>query len=68
MASFNVTRFGEISPLWQHFMNLCEMVKGLLYLCQIVEPTLAKWLFWDSNSMLYMAQYGKIRKPSGSTG
>ena len=25
----SVTRFGEISPLWQNFMNLCPMVEVL---------------------------------------
>ena len=25
----SVTRYGEISPLWQKFMNLCQMVEGL---------------------------------------
>ena len=26
---FSMTRFGEISALWQHFINLCQMVEGL---------------------------------------
>ena len=25
----SVTRFGEISPLWQHFMNFCQMAESL---------------------------------------
>ena len=39
-----MTRFAEISPLWQHLMNLCQMVEGLVSVWQIFEPTLAKLL------------------------
>ena len=43
----SVTKFGEISPLWQHFMNLCQMFVGLFIVLQMFEPTLAKLLcFW----------------------
>ena len=43
----SVTRFGEISPLWQNFMNLCQMVEGIFSVWQIFEPTLAKLkCFW----------------------
>ena len=49
----SVTRFGEISPLRQHFMNLCQMVKGLFYVCQVVEPTLAKLLCFGAAFQCY---------------
>ena len=43
----SVTRFGEISPLWQHLMTLCQMVEGLISVWQNFEPTVAKMLyFW----------------------
>ena len=45
----SVTRFGEISPLLLHFMNVCQMVDGLFCVWQILEPTLAKMLcFWEA--------------------
>ena len=42
---FSVTRFGVILPLWQHFINLYQMVQGLFNVWQIFEPTLANCVF-----------------------
>ena len=36
----SVIRFGEISPLWQHFMNLCQMFVSLFRVWQFFELTL----------------------------
>ena len=38
----------QCDQIWRNFMNLCQMFKGLFNVCQIVEPTLVKLLFWDS--------------------
>ena len=38
----SVTTFGKILSLWQHYINLCRMVEGLLSVWQLFEPTLAK--------------------------
>ena len=53
----SVTRFGEISALWQHFMNLCQTVEGLFSVLHMFQPTLVKLLFWGSLLMLFMAKY-----------
>ena len=50
----SVTRFGEISPLWQHFINVCQIVEGLIGVWQMFEPTLAKlqclWATFNCNT------------------
>ena len=40
----SVTRFDEISPLWQHWKNLWQCFEGLLSIWQNFEPTLANLL------------------------
>ena len=43
----SVTRFGEISPLWQKFTSLWTIFDGLFLNWQNAEPTLANWKrFW----------------------
>ena len=44
--SFSVTRFGEISPLWQNFTSLREILDGLFLIWQNVEPSLANLLHY----------------------
>ena len=38
--SSNVTRFDEISPLWQKFTNLWQIFDSFIFTLQIAEPTL----------------------------
>ena len=45
---FSVTRFGEISVLGHNFMNLCELVVGVLSVCQNFESTFEN--FYESVS------------------
>ena len=47
----SVTRFGEISPLWQNDLNLRPVAEGLFIIWQNFGPTFAK-RFLDSFSML----------------
>ena len=54
----SVTRLGEISPLGQHYMNLCQMVEGLFRVWQFFKPNLAKLLcfgqpFNDVNDQIW---------------
>ena len=42
LLTHSVTRFGEISPLRQHFINLCHLFEDLIGVWQIFKPTLAK--------------------------
>ena len=68
LSSCSVTRCGKILQLWQHFLNLCQMVEGLFcvwanfwtYFSSIV------MCFWTAFSMLYMANIEKL-SPSGHT-
>ena len=54
-------RFGKISPFWQHFIFLCQMVEGLFSVWQLFEPTLQKKLmFGGSLSCCAKAKYWKI--------
>ena len=39
-----MTRFGEISPLLQNFINLCQMVEDLFIAGKNFKPSLAKLL------------------------
>ena len=63
LSSCSVTRCGKILQLWQHFLNLCEMVEGLFcvwanfwtYFSNIV------MCFWPAFSMLYMANLKNYR-------
>ena len=41
----SVTRFGEILPLGQHFINLGQIVESLFSVWQIFEPTLENVLY-----------------------
>ena len=43
MQSTSVTRFGEISPLWQTFLSLWLFSDGLFSIWQTFKPTLAMW-------------------------
>ena len=43
-STCSVTRIGQISPLWQNFINLCQMVEGLFSVWQKFEPALAKYV------------------------
>ena len=36
-----VTRFGEISPIWQNFRCLCQFSEGCFVLGKVCEPHLA---------------------------
>ena len=45
----SVTRFGEISPLWQNILRLRQNLSGLFSIWQNFEPILAKVLFYWSN-------------------
>ena len=45
---FSVTRFGEISVLGHNLMNLCELVVGVLSVCQNFESTFEN--FYESVS------------------
>ena len=44
MAPCSVTRFGEISPIWQNELRLWQNFDGLISNWQIFESTLAKFL------------------------
>ena len=49
----SVTKFGEISPLWQNDMNLRQVGEGLFSVWQNFGHTLANMvLFLDNVSML----------------
>ena len=45
----SVTRFGEISPLWQNILRLRQNLSGLFSIWQNFEPILAKVLFYWAN-------------------
>ena len=46
-STYSVTRFGENSPLWQHFTNLWQLFEGLIRMWQTFEPTLENSVcFW----------------------
>ena len=42
-----MTRFGEISPLWQNFKNIWQFYEGLIGIWQTFEPTMENSVcFW----------------------
>ena len=47
-----VTWFGEILPLWQNFINLWQIVKGLLSVWQNFEPTTAYFFKFLGNLLV----------------
>jgi len=53
----SVTRFGEISPLWQNLKTLWLFFEGLFYIGQNFEPNWAFFMMLDTFSLLLMAQY-----------
>ena len=62
----SVTRFGEISPLGQHFMNVYQMVEGLFCVWQILEHTLAKLLcVWTVFQCFTWPNIGKTSDHTG---
>ena len=53
----SVTRFGEISPLWQKFSRLWQIVDGLFFIWQNVDPILLICYIIGLISLLQMAKY-----------
>ena len=53
----SVTRFGEISPLWQYFKSLGQFCTGLFRVKQNFEPTLA-------NLLCSLANFGCSKRPN----
>ena len=53
----SVTRFGEISPLWQNFKVFVFSLKVLLYNSQNSEPNWANLMTLDKLSLLLLTQY-----------
>ena len=42
-----MTKFGEISPLWQNIKNIWQLYEGLISIWQTFEPTLENSMcFW----------------------
>ena len=57
----SVTRFGEISPLWQNFTSLWQISGGLHLIWQIVEPTFGEFVTLLGYFLsVQMAKYWKI--------
>ena len=52
-ATTSVTRFGEISPLWQNLKSLWQFFGGLYCIGRNVEPNWAKKLFWTNFHCCY---------------
>ena len=62
----SVTRFGEISPLWQSFKRLWQFVKGLLSIWENFAPSLAKCLLYCKN--FHYCNWPKMEKVISSSG
>ena len=58
--STSVTRFGEISPLWQEKLSLWQYLEGLLSLWQNFEPTLVN--VYASGAIFYCCKKPNIEK------
>ena len=57
----NVTRFGEISPLWQNLQSLWQFFEALFTIWQNFEPTLAYFVyFWSNFHLCHWTKCGKI--------
>ena len=64
----SVTRFGEISLLWQNIIGVWHFLDSLLGIWLNCEPTLVDFLCcWANYSMLYMTKNWKNNLPSGHT-
>ena len=55
----NVTRFGEISPLWENFKSLCLFFEGLFCIGQSFETNWAR--FYDFGPVFFVVN-GTILK------
>ena len=65
LINTSVTRFGEISPLWQNFKNILQLYDGLISIWQTFEPTLENSVFFGP---IYVVVNGQIlSKHSGHT-
>ena len=64
---FSVTRFGEISPLWQIFNNLGNIFKFYLVLGTVFNSVLYNLYAFGQISLLKMAKYWKKIWSSGHT-
>ena len=53
----SVTRFGEISPLWQNFKSLPKMIDGLFSIWQILNLL---WQILYAIGMIYAVVSGQI--------
>ena len=64
----SVTRFGEISPLWQNFRNLWPFIEGQNSIWQHFEHILANyWCCWANVNCCKWTNIEHIIKPSGHT-
>ena len=59
MSWSSVTRFGEISPLWQNFLLFWQNLDGSFCIWQSFELTLA--IFYD-NSQIFIVERDQILK------
>ena len=60
-----MTRFGEISPLWQKFTSLWQIFDSSFHSRQNIELTGKFVTLLGKFSLLLMAKYSKIIQPSG---
>ena len=63
----SVTRFGEISPLWQNFKSLDNFKKALSGIWQKNLPTLAQNSYWGNSNSIKCPNIEQIIWPSGHT-
>ena len=62
----SVTRFGEISPLWQSFKRLWQFVKGLFRIWEKFAPTLTNFLLFCAK--FQCCKWPKMEKVIQSSG
>ena len=60
LSTDSVTRFGEISPLWQKFSSAWLIFDGLSLICQNSKPTLANLFHYFG--LIFIAANGPILK------
>ena len=60
LSTDSVTRFGEISPLWQKFSSAWPIFDGLSLICQNSKPTLANLFHYFG--LIFIAANGPILK------
>ena len=62
-----MTRFGEISPLWQKFTSLWQIFDSFFLIWQNAEPTLAiLWHYWANFHCCKWPNIEKIKPPGNS--